>query len=148
LVLHDANGAETKIVASVLGQKFTHERGAFAPELEAASADINGDGVADLVVVQKGLCSNHACDFHFLEKRKAGWKEVGVVESWAVPYVNPTQGSAADVVVFDHLSDDCDACSPPSPVLYRPNSDGRLVEVRPLGKRDGAFEPLWDWQLR
>lgn len=145
-----ADAKRLGILKRVLGQEFIEGVGVFPPEVLVAEVDLNGDREPDMVAVQKGFCSNHACTFHFLlNDHNSTWREAAAVESWAIPYVLPgPAGTMSALVVFDHLTDDCLACSEPKPVLLEWQRErSEYVETGPVPENQAAaFKPTWSWQ--
>jgi len=112
--------AQRRTIETLLGADFIKGDGAFPPELLVASPDLDKDGLADLVVVQQGFCSNHWCTYVFAENRQGEWAIVLEVDSWLVPHLDDKSGqkSRPEIIVFDHVTDDCMTCSPPQPIRY------------------------------
>ncbi|WP_319583166.1 hypothetical protein [uncultured Pseudodesulfovibrio sp.] len=152
LVFQSPSPDDRAILGTVLGSDFVEGLGAFPPEMLVSKVDLNGDGREDMVAVQKGFCSNHACTFRLLLNEPSGnWEEAGALDSWAIPYLAADRaGSMGEVIVFDHRTDDCLACSPPTPVRMTWHSEaGRYVEAGPVKTdRQTHFEPSWDWSGR
>ncbi len=149
-----ANAEQEKIISRVLGTDFSQVKGVFPSELMVAEVDLNTDKQIDLIVVQKALCSNHACSFEVLLNRgDDAWDHVTSIDSWAIPYL--IQGSGQDfgeIIRFDHLSDDCSACSEPTPLRLvwqlscLTKIPGQFVEVGPLSQAEAVdFRPGFDW---
>ena len=117
VAMHPATQEQTVVIRQLLGDKFVKGEGAFPPELLAASVDLNGDGVPDLITMQRGFCSNHTCDYLFYLKTATGWRKLTTVENWGDVYLlPPVAGPMKRIVFFDHVTDDCMACSAPEPV--------------------------------
>ncbi|EGB15899.1 hypothetical protein DND132_2696 [Pseudodesulfovibrio mercurii] len=140
------------VIARVLGDAFLRGVGVFPAETLVAAVDLNGDRSEDMVAVQKGFCSNHACTFHFLVHEPSGeWREAAAVESWAIPCVLDGAGATMrDLVIFDHLTDDCLSCSPPKPVRLawrqRAGAAGGYAAIGPVPKDEATvFAPSWCW---
>lgn len=146
--------AQRAVVGHVLGADFLRGAGVFPAETLVAEVDLNGDGKKDIVAVQQGFCSNHACTFHFLLNVSPGvWEDAAAVDSWAIPYViDGPQGAMRELVIFDHIADDCLACSEPKPVrlAWRPGPSGTVgayVQTGPVPDDDAsAFKPSWRWR--
>ncbi len=65
-----------------MGEAFLQAEGVFPTELLVAKVELNADGLLDLIVVQKALCSNHACSFELLLNRgNGGWTHVSSIDS-------------------------------------------------------------------
>ena len=120
------NQVQLSIIKNVLGEEFVKGEGVFPPQLRVAQIDVNGDKQLDLVVLQKAFCSNHSCTYHFvLQTSKTEARSLGDIDSWAPPFVVCGREKMCEIVVFDHITDDCLACSPPQPVLYIWESGGQ-----------------------
>ena len=106
------------IVRQLLGGDFADGNdGAFPPDLRVAQPDINGDGIPDLVVSQRAHCSNHTCTDEVFLKTQLGWRHLTSLENWGAIYLVKSRTNAMKrIVIFEHLSDDCLACSDPDPV--------------------------------
>lgn len=105
------------VIRQILGDGFVKGDGAGAPELQAADIDINGDGISDLITMQRGFCTNHTCDYEFYLKVGSGWRYLTTLENWGYVYLlPPTIGTMKRIVIFKHVTDDCMSCSPPEPV--------------------------------
>src|SRR5581483_4523376 len=117
LVLRTPTRDQLRVVEKVLGTDFADGgAGAFPPKLLVSSIDLNHDGLKDMLVVQEGLCSNHACKFEVLIADEDKWKKSGELESWSIPYLESGASNAADnIITFEHLSSDCEICSDPTP---------------------------------
>ncbi len=114
------SASDRQAVVAVKGRSFPHEVGAARPtELLTAHIDLSASEypLKALAVVQMALCSNHTCPFSILVFQDGKWNEVASFESWSAPYVVHKEAAAiGDIVYFDHITNDCMACSPPLPV--------------------------------
>ncbi|MDX0953904.1 hypothetical protein GOE09_19970 [Sinorhizobium medicae] len=126
-VLHNANSDERLIVRNIISDKVaTGEHGAMAPALKVGWVDLDNDGDDDLIAMQMAFCSNHDCDYYFVIRDDPPyWTAVTSLTSWAVPYLADPgdDGDMRDVIVFDHVTDDCMACTPPKAVRWTWNGN-------------------------
>jgi hypothetical protein len=146
IVLKPPTAWQLTAMRNALGSEFTEGSvGPSPPKLQVAEVNLRGKGDVDLVAVQNALCSNHACPFYFLiMDSNDKWRSVANIESWALPYVvNSSGNSMRDIIIFDHLTDDCAACSPPQPVrmtwLATPDREhGHYVSAGALTPQEAA----------
>lgn len=121
LAFEPAGEIETRALGEILGGDFVTGEGAFPAGIEVARAALRSDGRSDFIAVQRGWCSNRACDYEFMAEGEDGVvRHVQSLESWADPLISSSAapGWHRDLVVFEHVTADCSACSPPFPVLY------------------------------
>jgi hypothetical protein len=147
LILKQPTKEQKEIILNIYGEDFIKGKGGFFKNnLLVSKKDFNGDNKFDLVVVQNAFCSNHACEFNFIENENGSWKEIASISSWAIPYVNDKpKGKLCDIVIFDHITDDCEACSEPKPVRYECKSDSKEpAMVGPIPKRESkSYKVTW-----
>jgi len=124
LEMPTASVAQTAVIRQLLGDEFVKGDGAFPSRLLASEPDLNGDGASDLVTSQRGLCSNHTCNYELFLRTGSGWRHLASLEDWGDLYlIPPRTGTMKRIVIFEHLTDDCLACSAPEPVWvdWHPN---------------------------
>jgi hypothetical protein len=140
---------QRQIIAKTLGAAFVKGIGVFPPALRVVQVNFGGTIGQGLIAVQKGFCSNRSCTFELLRQTSAGWRRFASLNSWGVPYVVEREGDAeADIVIFDHRTKDCMACSPPQPVMVRwhlvKQKHGGYREITiPTAERP-LYQPSWD----
>jgi hypothetical protein len=113
---------QTTVLKKVLGSDFTVRGVMYPPEVVSkvlvAEVVVNEQKLKGMMfAVQLGSCSNHACTIEVLINRDGNWEHLTSLDSYTRPYISETEtNQMRDLVVFDHVSNDCEACSPPSPV--------------------------------
>ncbi|TIX18968.1 MAG: hypothetical protein E5W97_29495 [Mesorhizobium sp.] len=118
LTMLKATAAQTEAIKDVMGPDYVIGKGPFLPNLLVGEVDIDKDGRKDMITVQMGLCNNRWCDYAVLIHGQLQWYQLMSFASWSVPYLKDRSEpkTPPDIVIFEHLSDDCMACSPPTPV--------------------------------
>ncbi len=146
LKMTTASSEQVEILRATLGDQFVTGKGAFPPKLLVAQPKLSDGGERNLIAVQKGLCSNHSCTFFVLTFENGKWQKIGAIDSWGIPYLQSQGGKPADLIGFDHLTNDCMACSPPRPVLFQLRADASKREYSSRGELKGSsLKPQW-WQ--
>ena len=113
-----ASRADRKIVVAAKGRAFVNEVGAFPTRLLTARVNIGSEEnpIGAMAVVQKAECSNHACTVYLLQQGVKKWTSIASVETWGAPYlVEQDKSPMRDLIYFDHTTNDCLACSSPTP---------------------------------
>jgi hypothetical protein len=131
---------QTNVLKKVLGSDFTLRGEMYPPEVLAkvlvAEVVLNGQKLKGLFAVQLGSCSNHACTIEVLIKRDGNWEHLTSLDSYRRPYISGTETKQMrDLVIFDHASNDCEACSPPSPIKMVWDASAEV----PDSKKKGAY---------
>lgn len=124
---------QRNIVIDVLGEDFVKgEDGPFEPELVVSQVDLGDAKQTLLVVVQKSLCSNKTCEFHFFSNDSGKWKEIAAISSWDIPYFIQSKSKACNFII---ITDDCDNCSTAKPVRYvcELQSDSIVTGIAQMG---------------
>jgi hypothetical protein len=131
---------QTTVLKKVLGPDFTVRGDMYPPEVLAkvlvSEVVLNEKKLKGLFAVQLGSCHSRSCTIEVLIDRDGNWEHLTSLDSYTRPYVSETEtNQMRDIVVFDHVSNDCQACSPPSPVkmVWDPSA-----EV-PDSKEKGAY---------
>jgi hypothetical protein len=114
-------GGERAELRRILGNDFvTGNGGPMQPRLLVAKSDVSAKHYPALIATQRAQCSNHSCDYAIVIKEPVGYQLVDTINSWGSLYVLPHMTSGMhDFVAFDHVTDDCEACTPAQPVVLR-----------------------------
>ena len=146
-----ASQQQVKMLATVLGEEAVGAGAVSFPE-QNLIAEVALDGKTNaLLALTRSACSNHACSIEVLVNQNDTWKHIASFETWAPPYVlDQSTNGLRDLVVFDHVTDDCMACSPPQPVRmsWDPEAElsdtekGNYVSAGTVAKADRHFYKL------
>jgi hypothetical protein len=143
---------QISILRKALGDDFINLGNGCPSDIRAAKFYLNDSKLRGLGAVQMCSCSNHACTIELLAHEAGDWIPVSSFESWASPYVSEKQtNQMPNIVIFDHVTNDCMACSPPQPLqmIWDPdapapgenqtNRKGAYKLGEPLPKTDVHF---------
>lgn len=112
--------AQRTLLMRLLGDDFVLANDtAFPARVEIAVVNLNNDRQPDYIATQRGYCSNHSCTYEIILSGKLGYRIVSHLDSWRpIEIASALHVRVHDLIVHEHTTDDCMACSPPTPLRY------------------------------
>jgi hypothetical protein len=143
-----ASQQQTMMLEGVLGQEALSPGATSFPPANLIAKLALGDNLNALFALTRSACSNHACSIEVLVDQGEKWRRIASFETWAPPYVldRSTHGMR-DIIVFDHVTDDCYACSPPQPVHMIWDPEAKLSDTEKGNYVTAGIIPRQDQHL-
>jgi hypothetical protein len=140
MVFKKATPGQIAIARKALGEDFMNPAEGCPLEIRVAEFDLNDNKLRGMGAVHMCACSNHACTIELLVQKGEAWTSVTSLDSWASPYVSEKQtNQMPNIVIFDHITNDCTACSPPQPLQMVWDPDAPAPDGKETSKK-GAYK--------